>query len=355
MKYIVFITINNKSKINGLKRIYVGVHQTEHPDMFDGYLGNGVYANQFASFKYPKTPFQCAVKKYGADAFERITLFIYDNEQDAYNKVSEILTEDFTIQDHVYNMEITDNIPINQFDIKGKLVKKWNSVRDASNFYGYPSSKFITSANSKCTLVDSFWSVKDSINTKEYIPKPNSHYTYIYSLSGKLLREFSTQFKCAEFLNCTKEDIAFAIKSQIPIGKYYVSNKVTDEFKAKPRRAGINRTYYVYKESGEFVGKFIGKKVMNAIKLHSWAKIQNIFSYNNNWYKDFYISLEPIDKVPLKIKNFKLDVFDKYGNFIESLSSPKEAREKYNITPSRLKNIRLGDRYFDDYIFKYSK
>ncbi|MGN0966101.1 MAG: hypothetical protein ACI4OP_00695 [Candidatus Coprovivens sp.] len=37
MKYIVYLTeniVNNK--------IYVGVHKTENPDIFDGYYGEGV-------------------------------------------------------------------------------------------------------------------------------------------------------------------------------------------------------------------------------------------------------------------------------------------------------------------------
>lgn len=37
-KYIVYCTVN---LING--KIYVGVHKTDNPDKFDGYIGNGVY------------------------------------------------------------------------------------------------------------------------------------------------------------------------------------------------------------------------------------------------------------------------------------------------------------------------
>lgn len=37
MKYIVYLTTNLVNK-----KIYIGVHGTENPDKFDGYLGNGV-------------------------------------------------------------------------------------------------------------------------------------------------------------------------------------------------------------------------------------------------------------------------------------------------------------------------
>ena len=37
IKYIVYITIN---LCNG--KLYIGVHKT-NPDVFDGYIGNGIY------------------------------------------------------------------------------------------------------------------------------------------------------------------------------------------------------------------------------------------------------------------------------------------------------------------------
>ena len=96
---------------------------------------------------------------------------------------------------------------------------------------------------------------------------------------------------------------------------------------------------------------------MNIINLHSWDYIHNIFYHNNNWYKDFYISLENIEKVPSKQygRGICVSIYDKYGTFIETLSSVKEVREKYKVPASKIKNIQQGDRYFGDYIFKYSK
>ena len=56
MKYIVYLTTNLKSQINGINRIYVGVHKTEDPSIFDGYLGCGCYINQPSTYIYQKTP-----------------------------------------------------------------------------------------------------------------------------------------------------------------------------------------------------------------------------------------------------------------------------------------------------------
>ena len=103
MKYIVYLTTNKKSKINGLNRIYVGVHGTKDPNIFDGYLGDSVRTNQASTYKYPKTPFQCAVKKYGVSAFERVTLFVFNTAEEAYAKEHEIVNEEFVNQSHTYN------------------------------------------------------------------------------------------------------------------------------------------------------------------------------------------------------------------------------------------------------------
>ena len=50
-----------------------------------------------------------------------------------------------------------------------------------------------------------------------------------------------------------------------------------------------------------------------------------------------------------------IDIYDTFGNYIETLDNIKDVREKYNIPSSKLKNIQMGDKYYKDYIFKYHK
>ena len=90
MKYIVYQTIN---KVNN--KIYIGVHGTQHENIFDGYIGCGVDIYRPASYLNPKTPFQCAVKKYGPKAFTRTTLQIFDNEEDAYTLEAKLVNKEF--------------------------------------------------------------------------------------------------------------------------------------------------------------------------------------------------------------------------------------------------------------------
>lgn len=52
MKYIVYQTIN---VINN--KIYIGVHKTKNPDIFDGYVGCGCSIHEPNMYNNPKTPF----------------------------------------------------------------------------------------------------------------------------------------------------------------------------------------------------------------------------------------------------------------------------------------------------------
>lgn len=363
MKCIVYLTTNTKSQINGLNRIYVGVHRIiNEKDMDPWYIGCGINTRQPSTYKYPKTPFQYAVKKYGIDAFKREILYIYDSEIEAYNKEHDIVNEDFIKQSHVYNVALGGAYeerfkPLYQFDLEGNLVKKWDRSIDASEFYGYPITRWSGPKKNKCIFLDSYWSTSPTINVNEYSKKPWTSVTYLYNKDGKMLMEFESQSKCAEYINYDKGELSRAIKNQTLIKKqYYVSDKVVDEFKPASRRNYIDKTFYIYTQD-EYIGEYKGKEVMNIIDLHSWDYISHIFTHSRGWYKDFYLSLEKIDKAPIKRvgNGICVDIYDKYGNYIETLKTIKEVKEKYKVPSSKLKNIQYGDKYFENYIFKYSK
>ena len=358
--FIVYLTINLKSQINGKNKIYVGVHKTKDPTIFDGYIGCGVIITQPSTYMYPKTPFQYAVKKYGVDSFKRITLFEFDNEKDAYEKEREIVNTDFIKQSHVYNVNLggicnNKGKSVYQFDLDGNLLKEWKYIIDISDFYGYDIQRFQYAIHHKHPFLNYYWSNKNTIDTTEYITKvPHStKVTYLYSKEGKCIKEFYSEKECAEYLEL--KDVSKAIKCQSLIkGKYYVSDKLVDEFKPKARTQNSTKTFYVYKDSN-FIGEYIGKEIMKVINLYSWTKINDIFRYNKGWYKDFYISETKVDKVPIRTKSndILVDIYTKFGEYIETLDSLKEVREKYKVPSAKIKNIQLGDRYFNDFIFKY--
>lgn len=363
MKYIVYLTTNLKSQINGINRIYVGVHQTENPEIFDGYIGCGVYINQPSTYMYPKTPFQAAVKKYGISAFRREILFIYDNKEEAYCKEEELVDLDFIKQSHTYNtclggISYYNYKPLYQFDLEGNLKKKWDFSIEAYTFYGIPMEKFEYAIHDKHPLIDSLWSSKDHIDITEYTTQTwgEPKVTHLYSKDGKWLKEFISRKACGDYIGATESSISKAIQQQSLVSnQYYVSNDMVDEFKPKARKQYAKTTFYLYKEDGSFIGTYIGKELMPILNEFSWATIRDSLRYKSGWYKDFYISESSIKGVPERPNGngVRVDVYDKYGTFIETINSVKEVKEKYKVPSSKIKNIQLGNRYYGDYIFKY--
>ena len=135
MKYIVYQTT---SKVNN--KIYIGVHKTETPEKFDGYLGNGVYIYRPSSYMNPKTYFQYAVKKYGIKNFIRTTLKIFDTEEEAYKMEAEIVNQEFIEREDTYNLilggrDVTQfMVKVYMYDLDGKFEKEFESLIDAAKY-----------------------------------------------------------------------------------------------------------------------------------------------------------------------------------------------------------------------------
>lgn len=363
MKYIVYLTKNLKSKVNGINCIYIGVHKTENPEIFDGYIGCGVYVNQPSTYMYPKTPMQYAVKKYGCDAFERTILYIFDTAEEAYKKESELVTLDFIKLSHVYNaclggVYYSMYKPLYQFDLQGNLQKKWDFSKEAYDFYNLPMEKFEYAIHDKHPLVDSLWSSSESINITEYSTKAwgEPKVTHLYNKDGKWIGEFISRKACGEFINASETAISKGVSQHSLINDlYYVSDSMVDRFIPKPRKQYAKTQFYIYNENSELVGQAVGKNIMPILNEYSWSTIRDAIRYKHRWYKNLYISESIIDKVPERISGnkIKVDIYDKYGNFIEVLDSVKEVKQKYNVPASKIKNLEMGERYFGEYIFKY--
>ena len=140
MKYIVYQTT---SKINN--KIYIGVHKTENPEIFDGYLGNGVYIYRPSSYENPRTYFQCAVKKYGVKNFIRTIIRVFDNEEDAYKLEAELVNEEFIKRDDTYNLILGGRdvsqfmVKVYMYDLDGNFEMEFESLVAAAKYLN-PSS-----------------------------------------------------------------------------------------------------------------------------------------------------------------------------------------------------------------------
>lgn len=198
MIYIVYqtiCTINNK--------IYIGVHKTANLE-FDGYIGCGVYINDSHSYKYPKTHFQFAVKKYGPSKFIRTTLKVFDNLEDALDLEAWLVTESFVKRPDTYNM-IVGGGKLNPFnaentyvyDKRGNFVKEFISRTDASEFI-YGDRKHVGNISR---------SVYQGTFCKQYqvsaikVPFMKDYHTYKSDIRKKITKTINSKYSTGKIIN----------------------------------------------------------------------------------------------------------------------------------------------------------
>lgn len=228
MKYIVYCTT---CIING--KIYIGVHKTENPDTFDGYIGCGLTCVP----KHPKTQFHYAVKKYGYNKFRRSTLFIFNNKEEAYNKEAEIVNDDFVKRKDNYNtiiggiVNIENYKPIYQYKMDGSFLKKWDSTKDAIEYFGCNGDKFNIAIKDKRSALNSYWceDYYEKLDISKY-RKSNHQEVYCYNINGELLNMFNNAKEAGEYYNITKSSINDAISHKKMIhNMYFISDIMNAE------------------------------------------------------------------------------------------------------------------------------
>lgn len=99
-----FLIYKTTNKING--KFYIGVHEcnsncrhTKNGQCL--YLGSG-------------TAISKAIKKHGAENFDRETLFVFETLENALEKERSLVTEDFIKSDLNYNLTVGGGLPPNQ-------------------------------------------------------------------------------------------------------------------------------------------------------------------------------------------------------------------------------------------------
>lgn len=227
-----FIVYETTCLVNN--KIYIGVHETDNPDIFDGYIGNSIniFTRKYA-IENPKFPFHYAVKKYGIHNFKRKTLFIYKTKEDAYKKEAEIVTEEFIKNPNNYNVCIGGNRPrvktqtLFQFDYQGNLINSYDSVIIGAKMNNIVYNTLLTAIYNKRGTNGFYWSYDSKIDISEYGYKKKLHY-YIYDQDGNFIKEFIDSKEILEFLNTNSGNLSRAIKLTNKISGYFIS---TEKFK----------------------------------------------------------------------------------------------------------------------------
>lgn len=220
MKYIVYLTtnlINNK--------IYIGIHGTENPDVFDQYLGNGIYANSPKTYQKCETAFQCAVTKYGPNNFKRKVLKVFDTKKEALLLESELVTEEFIKRTDTYNIVLgggsppTLNKSIYQYDLQGNFIKEWNSLVSITKYYEINKDRIRMVIDGKRSFEQSYWSEEkfDKLDVSLFRPSYRSSIRQ-YLTDGTYLNTFKNTTEASIALDIERSKIINAI-----YGKYATS------------------------------------------------------------------------------------------------------------------------------------
>lgn len=359
MKWIVYLTTNTVNK-----KTYCGVHQTEDPDVFDGYIGCGVYVNQPSSYNHPKTLFQQAVHKYGPSKFIRHILKVYDNENDAYNLESTIVDNRWVNSAKTYNMIKGGKIlydtskQVYQFDMHGSLINIWKNSVEINKFFN--SSASITDIiNNKRTFMGYIWSFDQDININEYQFSCKRGSISQYNLNGELIEVFLHTQQAAQKLDISRESITLAVYKQKPyMNCYFLKSDVDISviLRNKFHHSLNRRPIYRYCLDGKFDKEFsttseaikntpntypssLKNAVVNGYKcgnyLWSYKRCENYFNLENP--KEY-------------LKPRKIGQYDLNGNLIKIWNSYKECKEVYKYC-NRVCNGNLKST--QGYIFKY--
>lgn len=353
MNWILYCTVCTE---NG--KIYIGVHKTNNPEIFDGYIGNGLTVGW--NIKNPHTAFQYAVKKYGYSKFKRCIIQIFDNEEAAYAREAEIVNKDFIKRNDNYNTSLGGRYSgivydqLYQYSLTGDFIKEWNSVGDAIKYYGCNSNRFNMAIKNKRSAFNSYWSKIKYIklDTSEYRKSKHTE-IYCYDDFGELYKIYNSVAEITKELGLTKSSIEDACSHKTPLrGFYFISDdsdinniiktreiiyNLTDKSISKYKNGKLIKTYSSIKKAS---------KEENISTLQIKESIKNkdgIWAYG---YSEIYSEqfLQPV--------SFKIDQFDLEGNYIKTWNSYSECRKEH---PNVKQVLTGGRKQTHGFIFKIHK
>lgn len=280
LKYIVYITVNT---VNG--KFYFGVHKT-NPDIFDGYIGCGIYRLSEANKDFP---FHKAVRKYGVDAFKRTTICIFPGNKKGKNQalaLERTLVNPILLRSkNCYNVALgggsstTETKKVFMFDLKGEFLRSFKSTREAALYLNIDNITSVRAAiKNNCqgrvrSAYGYFWSYK-----KEFSYKQPNKWRQIsqYTLGGKFLRYFDSISEAEAALGICS--ISQALTDGCSAGNYQWRYYTGDSSDIAPYVPNKYKHFQVPIKMYDLKGNFIGayKTVRECAEQHKELNISQI-------------------------------------------------------------------------------
>lgn len=336
-KFIVYCTtcrINNK--------IYIGVHKTTNPEIFDNYVGDGVYITQPSTYKYGKTIFQRAVNKYGVKNFIRKVLAVFDDEDDAYSLEADIVNEEFLKRSDVYNMVLGGNggdrglnaKPCYQYTLNGEYIRSFSNRQEASRFVNKGFTTIKRAIKEKIKAGDWYWSEEkvDKLDLSLYKTTTNRIPVFQYSITGEYDCCYESISDAARCNNTSISELRKAYLLGIALNNKQFSLEFSLQFSTAKLEQLKQSKVYLYKVTGEFIKEFnnskaLGKYLNTKSDLFKYIRLGKVF-------KDKYqFSFEKVPSLPDRsIKrpaSRKIAQYDLQGNLVQTFNTISECVKIY--------------------------
>lgn len=336
IKFIVYCTtnlVNNK--------IYVGVHKT-NPEYFDGYLGNGCYANQPGTYKESKTKFQRALIKYGTKKFKRVTIAVFDNEDEAYMLEADIVNEKFLQRPDVYNIALGGRSgswilkckTTYQYDENGNFLKEFESIHNAAITYNVNLRSIQRAIEDKCKCRGFFWTTNkfDKLDLSKMKAYEGLHCipTYQYSSDGQYDCCYESIREASRVTGIHSANISDSIKlGTICNGKYF-TNTFSPSYSVARNKQIQSYEVHQYDLEGNYIASYptmAKAKKATGIKSDIYKAIRlGRIAGNYQWS---FEKLEKMPKVQPKAgRARKVGKYDKDWNLIKEYPTLQSCKEE---------------------------
>lgn len=332
MKYIVYITTNIANS-----KIYIGVHKTETPYDFDGYLGCGVKVNDRSTYRFCHTPFEYAVNKYGPKKFIRKTLYVYDTLEEALLKEKELVNEEFIQRKDTYNIALGGNIPpsnckiIYQYDLSGKFIKEWPSITEAALFYKCSNSSIGSAIFNRTPSLKYLWAdfKVDLLDLNTFKIDSNKTKCFLYNDLGYFVKEFNSIQECATFLQVEAYNVSKAIRGKFSINNlWYCSDTKKTTFEIPKTHDHKNDPIFQYDMQGNFIKEWasyydVCKHFSKHLNIHASIRLGNSCEgYQWSWKK-----VKKMKELLPKTKARKVGKYTEDGILMQVFNTVREAKK----------------------------
>lgn len=342
LKTIVYLTTNI---IN--KKIYIGIHNTNNPEIFDGYIGCGININHSKTLWHPSCPFQYAVKKYGFDKFIRSTIKICDTREEAIELEKLLVNEEFISRTDTYNITLGGGDPpkmdkeVYQYDIYGSYINKYSSITEAE--IKIPNAGGIYTAIKYKTLSGGYlWSDRyyEKLDVTDYFITIQKKITYLYDKNGLLYKKYNSLSEVMKDLKVTLGPIQRAIVTKTKIKGYYISDQYLDRFVPIKYPKHIHEIYQ-YDLNGNFIKSFKSCREVEKQLGKQYHQISTNIRLgkpcgNYLWSWDKFDKIKPYIKpiISKKVGQYTLD-----GKLVKIYNTVRECRKDFGNVSRVLKGL----------------